>query len=534
MSKYKAILCDDDEIIARGLSVCVPWDELGIEFCGYRNNGMDARALLDEVHPDILMSDIRMPFMDGLQLMEYAKRQDPDIRVVIFSGYDDFSYAQKAIRLGAMDYLLKPVNDQDLVSILKKAIQELDELRAAKDMKRDMEERAQLEQLKCLAFLGPEAYEQEFGRQLPANACPACHMVVIANIDAFEELRYAMVSEELNAIDRRFYDCLAQQAPALRMLDRSRGEMTGVFCAEDAREVGRLCTEAIHRFREAFRIVCPDRTVTFALSDVHSRPAEMHRSWQEAVLATGERFAHPAGSLIRFSERKSAGTLSDEELEQTISVSQLLLSVRQCDRERLAREIGTLKGMLSRAGRRARTLLHFCANNLFETLFQDLQRLDLSEERAGFTFLDAYEDVTAQMNIDAALDKLESYCEQVIAALESNSRTRNAQTIQEAVEYIEAHYQEHALSMDDVARAVHMSPSYFSVIFKRETGEAFTDCLIRLRIKKSIEMMRYTDLKVYEIATAVGYDTASYYSTAFKKETGYSPSEYKRTFIDQG
>ena len=74
MSKYKAILCDDDEIIARGLSVCVPWDELGIEFCGYRNNGMDARALLDEVHPDILMSDIRMPFMDGLQLMEYAKR----------------------------------------------------------------------------------------------------------------------------------------------------------------------------------------------------------------------------------------------------------------------------------------------------------------------------------------------------------------------------------------------------------------------------------------------------------------------------
>lgn len=138
------------------------------------------------------------------------------------------------------------------------------------------------------------------------------------------------------------------------------------------------------------------------------------------------------------------------------------------------------------------------------------------------------------MNIDAALDKLESYCEQVIAALESNSRTRNAQTIQEAVEYIEAHYQEHALSMDDVARAVHMSPSYFSVIFKRETGEAFTDCLIRLRIKKSIEMMRYTDLKVYEIATAVGYDTASYYSTAFKKETGYSPSEYKRTFIDQG
>ena len=529
---YKAILCDDDEIISRGLSMCVPWEELGIEFCGYRNNGLEARQLLDEVKPDILMSDICMPFMDGLQLTEYAKSVNPNIKVIIFSGYDDFSYAQKAIRLGAMDYLLKPVDDEELAKLLKRAIGELDQASAQSDLIRDQQKRASLERMRVLVLEGAKVFGQNYGADALEQLRPPVGMVVIASIDGMEQLRFCMTTEEVQAINHSFYACFEKHAPAFAMLGQNLGEVTGCVRGETPQAVSLAMRESISRVREAFRILCPDMTISFACSNIHQRPEELHRAYQEAVLATRARFVRPVGSVIRYSEVEQSEGLNDEEMDNLFSVSKLLLAIKQCDTARIDEEIEYLRGLLTKAGQRSRTLLQFYSNAIFHTLFQDLQQLGIDEKDLGLNFLGEYERLGSQQNIDGALNQLREVAVKVVGALENNSRSRNAQTIDEAIAYIEEHYMEHGLSMDDVARHVHMSPSYFSVIFKRETCEAFTDYLIRLRIKKSIEMMRLTDLKVYEISAAVGYDTASYYSTAFKKETGYSPTEYKRTFID--
>lgn len=529
---YKAILCDDDEIISRGLSVCVPWEQLGIEFCGYRNNGLEAKQLLDEVRPDILMSDICMPFMDGLELTEYAKSVNPSIKVIIFSGYDDFGYAQKAIRLGAMDYLLKPVDDGELVRLLKRAIGELDQINAHRDLLRDQQKRASLERLRCLTFEGAKAFAQNYGAAALEQVRPPVNMAVIASIDGFEQLRYCMTSEELQGINNSFRACFEQHAPAFAMLDQNIGEIAGCVRGETAQAVSQGLRESIGHVRDAFRILCPDMTITFACSNIHQRSEELHRAYQEAVLAARTRFVRPVGSVIRFSEVEQSNGLNDEEMDNLFSVSKLLLAIKQCDPIRIDDEIDYLRDILMKAGRSSRTLLQFYSNSIFHTLFQDLQQLGIDEKELGLNFLGEYERLGSQQNVDGALGQLRDVALKVVEALENNSRSRNAQTIDEAVAYIEAHYMEHGLSMDDVARYVHMSPSYFSVVFKREICEAFTDYLIRLRIKKSIEMMRLTDMKVYEISAAVGYDTASYYSTAFKKETGYSPTEYKRIFID--
>ena len=120
---YKAILCDDDEIIAQGLSALIPWNTLDICLCGTYNDGLAAKKALDREAIDIVISDIRMPFLDGLELTRLAKEQRPETKIILISGYDDFRYAREALKLGASDYLLKPINEEELIALLKRTVE---------------------------------------------------------------------------------------------------------------------------------------------------------------------------------------------------------------------------------------------------------------------------------------------------------------------------------------------------------------------------------------------------------------------------
>ncbi len=136
---YKAILCDDDEIVIRGLRSCISWEELNIELCGTAFSGSTAMELIDQHRPDIIVSDVRMPFATGIELTKYAKSINEHVQVIIVSGYDSFQYAQQAMRFGAMDYLLKPVDIEELQTLLKKAVQKCSEWDEEKTVKQAYE-----------------------------------------------------------------------------------------------------------------------------------------------------------------------------------------------------------------------------------------------------------------------------------------------------------------------------------------------------------------------------------------------------------
>lgn len=222
---YRAILCDDDEIIARGMSMCIPWEELGIEFCGYRNNGLEGKRLFDEVKPDIVMTDICMPLMDGLQLTEYAKSVNPDVRVIIFSGYGDFKYAQKAIHVGAMDYLLKPINETELRALLRRAVEELNRVREHSIYERDREQRNMTDLLRTLMFDGPAAAKLRGSAAILDELKSDCVMAFIANIDSYNQLHYRMTNEEILNVNTNFASCFEKQLSEFIILDRNYGEL---------------------------------------------------------------------------------------------------------------------------------------------------------------------------------------------------------------------------------------------------------------------------------------------------------------------
>ena len=530
---YKAILCDDNEIVAQGLSKMTPWNKLGIEFCGCCYDGLAAKELLDLEKPDILISDVRMPFMDGLSLTRYAKKMNPHIRVIIISGYDDFRFAQEAIKLGAMDYLLKPVNQQELSELLERAVQECRQREAQEALISEDERNRRHEQMRCLIYDGPKALEAKYGHQALEQASKTASMVTVASIDNFEQLNLRLTTEEQQSVNRNFFRCLEKYAPEFCVFEQRYGSAAGYILGANPEQIRQLREDCINLVRKAFRMVCPDMTITFACSRIRRSAVELQKSYTEAMLALQERFVYPLGSNILFEQIDTGRDISSEEFDKLMTVSELTALIRQGDRAGVRREIDRLKQQLLDLGGKSYLFMKLFAANIFTSLFEDLQQFGIEKQDLDMDLMEEYRQITEMQSVEQAVERLYQYATRVIDLIERNSRNSNAKTVTAARHYIEEHYMERTLTMDDVAKQIHMSPSYFSVVFKRETGVSFTDYLIRLRIRKSQELMRHTDLKIYEISARVGYDTAAYYSTAFKKETGISPTEYKKRVSQQ-
>ncbi len=528
---YRAILCDDNEIIAQGLSGAMPWSSLGIEFGGCCYDGLAAKELLDQEMADILISDVRMPFMDGLELTRYAREKNPDIRVIIISGYDDFRYAQEAIKLGAMDYLLKPVDPEELAGLLKRAVQECRQREEQKALASKDEQNRQGEQMRCLIYDGPKVFEARYGSGPFQKVSRTASVVLVAAIDNFDQLKLRLSAEEQQEINRDFFRCMEKYAPELCVFERRYGSAAGYILGNgrDRDLVRRKLEDCMGLVRRAFRKICPDVTITFGISRVRRNAGELQRSYTEAMLALQERFVYPPGSDIFYEQVDTGRDVTTEEFDKLVTVSELVERIRQGDRTGARRQLDELKRQLQDLGGRSYLFMKLFVGNIFTSIFEDLQQFGIEKEDLDIDVMGEYQQITEMQSVEQAMDRLYQYAVRVMELIESNSCSSNVKTVMKACRYIEEHYMEQTLNMDDVAGHIHMSPSYFSVIFKRETGVSFTDYLIRLRIRKSQELMQNTDLKIYEISARVGYDTAAYYSTAFRKETGVSPTEYKKS-----
>ena len=187
-----------------------------------------------------------------------------------------------------------------------------------------------------------------------------------------------------------------------------------------------------------------------------------------------------------------------------------------------------MKKTLLANGGKSYLFMRLMTAGIFGSLMKELNRMGIDESALGIDSMEQYHRISGAGNLSEAISLLKDNIYEIIDALEEDRQHKNSRLIHEAKAFIEEHYMDHELSMDQVAARVHISPSYFSVLFKQEEKLSFTDYLINTRIRHACELLMNTDLKAYEIAEKVGYDTPAYYSTAFKKATGMSPTEYKK------
>jgi two-component system response regulator YesN len=531
---FKAVLCDDDEIITQGLEQFIPWSDLDICLCGTAYDGYQAKLLVDQYKPDILITDIRMPSMDGLQLTRYAKENNSNIKVIIISGYDDFKYAHEAIKVGAMDYILKPIDENNLISQLKLAVKECSINEEQTMMVEENQKYLQKRMIQCLIYEGVRVFSSRYNHD-QASACSASSCgIIIASIDNYENLAFQLTEKERNAIDEIFFSCIHQFDEDITLFEQHPGTAGCYILGENNSHVKVIRDSGISAISHAFQTACDTYTISFACSNIYNGITNLPDAYHEAKAALQERFVYPAGSIIYYDRIVLKSDFNQPNSFDTIlSKVDFVALIKECDKMGVDAKLEDLKNDLLDAGGESYLYMKIITGNIYAKLLKDLYQLGIGEEELGFKMAEEYQIIIGLQSMEAAIHQFRDSIFKIIDALNKSNSSRHIKIVSVAENFIEEHYMDHDLSMDDVANVVHMSPSYFSIIFKEKIGIAFTDYLINKRIEKAKELMRYTDLRVYEISYKVGYYTAAYFSTAFKKVTGYPPTEYKR-LIDQG
>ena len=510
---YKFLMVDDEEIVRRGFRKKIDWDSLGFEFLEPCENGREAIEAIERLHPDVVMTDIYMPHVDGLAVAAHVAAHYPDLVIVILSGYDEFEYARKAIANRVFEYVLKPVTSRELTSLLVKLKARLDSDRRSRRDESALKERADigegllrsrtlLDLVSGALIVSEEVFQGLFGFSPRGLACAA------------------IVAHRGDAELSRVIEAAVQ--PARHALSFSLGEnREAILVFEPSAQSCDRMTASIARNLAA----AGDHPPTVGAGRTYESWVDAPRTFEEASSALAYRLVSGPGKPFLYTQAREDSPASLEELksrremlcraavsgdvEETnarTAAFQALLASAELSPQRVHHEIGALfAGILdafSDLGVSPATVSH----DLGIDYDRAVERLKTAEETKDLLArLSAYAgSVLAQRNIPAPRWKVLDF-----------------------KAYVARHYAEKNLSVQKVAESLAISASYLSKLIKRHLDTSFVDYLTDFRLARAKELLATTDLMTYEIAEAAGYPDAHYFSSIFKKRIGITPSEFR-------
>ena len=534
---YKILIIDDDVMIRNGIKNGVKWEELGIGEAMTAKTGIEGEELFRKHLPDIVLTDIRMPKMDGLELLRRVKSIRSDAVVIILSGYDDFSYAQTAIKHGAFDYLLKTAGILQLTEVIRKA---LEEVRAGSERKefyakirRQLNVSLPLLKYRYLNELlfGFTSAERVLNRLEFAeiNIRPGEFALGVIEIDELpllcedrdEEERLLLKFSVMNIVEELVqgrgicFESKYEECVVLYYFDDA------LTAQQNKADFNSVCEEIARNIRQHLKI-----TVSMGLSNGDSGLERVRTCYEDAKKALGHKLFLGKGSIIHIDEVSdcAAGSFTLEIEDERVIIS----SLRVGDRKRL---FETIDGMFLRIGQ--------CGYLRNEDFYKALIELVALASRVlseyGIELKEAlgkelayYDEIKKYKTFEEAKKWVLSVFEAIAATILNTRVLKAKKIIETAVQYIDAHFNE-AVTLEKIAEKVYVSPNYLSRLFSNEMGRSFMEYLTDRRMEKAKLMLGEQDAKASEVGEKVGYDNPHYFSRIFKKHTGMSPLAYKES-----
>ena len=539
---YSVFAVDDEPIVLEGIRSKIDWEGSSFTFAGEATDGEIALSMIHELKPDILITDIKMPFMDGLQLAEAIKRTQPWIKIIILSGHDEFDYAKKAISIGIEEYLLKPFTPEELLASLKKAALEID-----KERKQLSDISKLKEELKSSTAL----IKKEFLNNLVHGAADTNTVM-----QKCAELGISLIS--------RYYKVLIS-----RIESRSGNTQNQQEACSLLNSYSEAINQAVSFFHHSNLLVCIFKGSTQAeLDDNAFRAAETigHIVTKNAdctvLTAIGKTVEHLSQLKISYEDAKQILEIENKDSQNRIISSDDLdepagtntdSSTASSSTQLDLKENDPLVDRLKYAGKNdisaiieeSMTLIR--SNQKQFSVFASYLLVDLIfavsklVEKLGGNIKELYPEILQRSFIDEGIKNESDFRNKVSQVLtfaleyrDSKITGKYGDVILKAKRFIEENYADQNTTLSSVAQAVCLSPNHFSTIFSQECKTTFIEYLTNVRIENAKRLMRETDMKGYDIAYECGFSDPHYFSYIFKKNTGLSPREYKVNLEEEG
>ena len=519
---YKVFFVEDEVITREGIRDNVDWQASGFEYCGDAADGEIALPLLRTAQPDVLITDIKMPFMDGLQLSKIVRERMPWVKIVILSGHDEFEYAQEAINLGVTDYLLKPVTVLQLQNVLQKLTVQLDQERREQAKLKKLQEQVEENQamlcerllfkLVVGAISPAEAIEK--GEILGLDLIARYYLVVILKIELGDR------SEQYNHDEyqrvQQVVTGLMEKNPDIFVLKRDWGDLILIMkgnTPEYLEEERDLLLDEIRR-----EITKTRYQLTAGLGTSKNQIADISQSFVEALVNIQNPVGENKSGLNRTVERAELLKVDKSVVENYLRGG----AKNEFDEffNAYLQPLGEIALKSSLIRNYVFVDIVMAAAKLVNDLGGDVDKV--------MPELNSIEVIMSNIkSIDELREQVYKILASALAYRDSQPNGQYKNLIRQAIRYLEQHYTDPELSLNEMASQANLSASHFSVVFSQEAGQTFKEYLTQLRINKAKELLRMTSLRSADIAYQVGYNDPHYFSSVFKKNTGFSPLEFR-------
>lgn len=535
----RVLVADDEEKVCQLICKLIHWEELEMKLVGTASNGIGALQMIEVEHPDLVLTDIRMPGYDGMELLKRARIQNPDMEFIIISGYSHFEYAQTAIRYGVIDYILKPVNEEALNVTLQKVCQRYREHRLLTEKNLEEKKQRVLDQVRvrktlwmdleyaCIPWnmdILNEKYRYHFQKGKFRI------FLIQADIKNNENLSENYADNVIELVNSKIPGLFEKYVSGLcvdsEIFCRNR-EITGIlnYASENekALKIGlENMISTLSMELHAFEYIRFHLAVSSEAQDIGQLPGCV----MEAELTMGERlFIRNSQFLDRIPENPS--------IDEDVLFKPFSIAVRQClelqDPECMTEVVRRLHMDALACKMNGAQMLQVVreAYRLFllSGVFQNEYHFDERGEREKRFY--------RQAELCSSHEKLFSFladtCKEDMEYASAWFNVEKARPINHAKRYIKEHFAD-SISLETVSSEVGFSGSYFSTLFRKETGKSFLEYLTDVRIEEAKILLRESRMTIENVAKSVGINDYKRFSKTFKKLTGISPKEYRSLY----
>ena len=536
----KTFLAEDEIVVRENIKKMVPWEQYGFELVGEASDGEMALPLIKKLKPDLLITDIKMPFMDGLTLCKVVKKELPDIKIVILSGYDDFNYAKEAIGIGVEDYLLKPITKnaflERLCEIRSRYEHEKSQREYYEQFHREMQEYEQnssrdfFEGLISGTMDMGEMYERadKLGLDIVAEA----YNILIFTLES--ENAAAGQSETYSEWEVRAWEKIeglfADHSYA--MLFRNNVFSYGVLVKEQKDNPGKNTRDCVESIREILFDAPAGQPWFIAAGEPVERLSNMKHSYNTAAQTYARRYLYD-GHILYYRD------LKEEELAKDDGRYLKKVDINAMDPAIIQKFLGSglkeetgnfVRDYFHAIGKEPMTSMVFRSYVILNVRFSVLSFLNRMGYCASALEESDTEDALEQggASMEAAMAYAEKILQKAIEIRDENSGNKNRDILENSIEYIKNHYMDENMSLNAVAQVANISANHFSALFSQNIGQTFIEYLTGIRMEHAKELLRCTGKRASEIALEVGYKDSHYFSYLFKKTQGMTPSDYRK------